>query len=150
MLKWVDVPPVWLAGAIGVVWGLDHVVPVPAFGVLAVFGPVLIAVGLILMAVAVAQMLAQRTTVIPKSRPAALVTAGVFGLCRNPIYLGDALILTGVILWWDVPLGFVVLWGFVRVITLRFIRDEEGLLKAGFGAEYDAWAARTGRWLPRG
>ena len=150
MLKWVDMPPVWLVGAIVVVRGLDRLLPWGAFGVLAVFGPVLIVAGLGLMALAVGQMVLARTTVIPKSQPAALVTGGVFRFCRNPIYLGDALVLGGLILHWDVPLGLPVLALFVWVITQRFILGEEAVLRTRFGAAFDAWAARTGRWLPRG
>lgn len=150
MLKWVDMPPVWLAGALALVWGLDRVLPLGGFGVLAVFGPVLVAAGLALVLAAAGQMLLRRTTVIPKSQPAALVTGGVFRLCRNPIYLGDAMVLAGAILSWDVPLGVPVLIGFVWVIQTRFIMGEEAVLRAVFGAAFDAWAARTGRWLPRG
>ena len=148
-MKWVDMPPVWLAAAIAVVGGLDRLLPFGTFGVLAATGPVLIGAGLILMLLAVAQMLRQRTTVIPRSQPARLVTGGVFRLCRNPIYLGDALVLAGVILWWDVPLALPVLPLFVLVITRRFILDEEARLRAGFGAGFEEWAAETGRWLPK-
>jgi protein-S-isoprenylcysteine O-methyltransferase Ste14 len=150
MLKWVDMPPVWLAGAIALVWALDRVWPIGVFGVLAVFGPVLVALGLALMVLAVGQMLRQRTTVIPKSQPAALVTGGVFRFCRNPIYLADAMILAGLILHWDVPLALPLVPLFVRVITQRFILGEEAMLRKGFGAAFEAWAAKTGRWLPRG
>ena len=150
MRNWVDMPPVWLAGALAVVWLLDRGLPLGTFGVLAVFGPGLVLTGLFLMAVAVGQMVMRRTTVIPRSQPSALVTGGVFRLCRNPIYLGDALVLAGAILIWDVPVALPVLAGFVWVITTRFIRNEEAALRAAFGADFEVWAARTGRWLPRG
>ena len=150
MLKWVDMPPVWLVGAIGLVWALDRVLAIGAFGVLAVFGPVLVAAGLALLVAAMAQMLAARTTVIPREAPAVLVTGGLFRICRNPIYLADAMILGGLILWWDVPLGVGVLAGFIWLITTRFILGEEAVLRAAFGQAFDDWAARTGRWLPRG
>ena len=149
MLKWLDMPPVWLVGAIALVWGLDRAVAFGLFGVLSVFGPVLVGAGLALLVAAVVQMLAQRTTVIPREAPAVLVTGGLFRVCRNPIYLGDALILGGLILWWDVPLGLAVLAGFIWLITERFILGEEAALRAAFGVEFETWAARTGRWLPR-
>jgi protein-S-isoprenylcysteine O-methyltransferase Ste14 len=38
---------------------------------------------------------------------------------------------------------------FVWVIERRFILDEEARLRAAFGPEFDAWAARTARWLNR-
>lgn len=154
MLRWIDMPPVWLAGAIGLVWGLDRVLPFGGFGGLTEFGTGLVgaglvAAGLVLMGLAAGQMLLRRTTVIPKSQPTALVTGGVFRLCRNPIYLADAMVLAGLILLWDVPLAVPLLPLFVWVITTRFILGEEAMLRATFGPAFDAWAARTGRWLPR-
>jgi protein-S-isoprenylcysteine O-methyltransferase Ste14 len=149
MLKWVDMPPVWLAGAIALVWALDRVLPFGVFGVLGVFGQALIWAGLGLMGLAAGQMVLARTTVIPKSRPAALVTGGVFRICRNPIYLADAMVLAGLILHWDVPLALPVLPLFVWLITERFIKGEEAMLRAGFGTAFDDWAARVGRWLPK-
>jgi protein-S-isoprenylcysteine O-methyltransferase Ste14 len=144
-----DVPPVWLIGAIVLVWALDRLFPLPLFGVLSAFGPLLVLAGLILLFGGAAQMAARKTTFIPKRRPTALVTNGFFRLCRNPIYLGDALILAGLILWWDVPLGLPVLALFVWLITTRFILAEEAMLRRVFGGAYDDWVARSGRWLPR-
>lgn len=146
-----DLPPVWLALAIGLVWLLDALVPWGLFGPSAgLFGAALAGAGLILMAAAALHMLARRTTVIPKNDPAALVTSGVFRLSRNPIYLADALILAGAILWWDVPHGVPLLIAFIALIQHRFILDEESRLRRLFGAEYDRYAARTGRWFGRG
>jgi protein-S-isoprenylcysteine O-methyltransferase Ste14 len=146
--KLTDLPPVWLALSLGLVWALDRLVPWGIFGPRAqAFGAALIGLGLALMAVAAAQMLARRTTVIPKNDPAALVTGGVFRLSRNPIYLGDALVLAGAILWWDVPHGVPVLIGFMALIQHRFILDEEARLKRHFGPQFDAWSRRTGRWI---
>lgn len=144
-----DVPPVWLAGAMALVWALDAFLPLPLFGVLSVFGPVLVAAGMVLLIGSVLQMSARKTTFIPRSVPTALVTTGFFRRCRNPIYLGDALILAGLILWWDVPLGLPVLAGFVWVITKRIILAEEAVLRAAFGPAFEVWAAQTGRWLPK-
>jgi protein-S-isoprenylcysteine O-methyltransferase Ste14 len=150
MMTWVDMPPGWLAGAIALVWLLDRLLPLPLFGALSAVGPLLVAAGLVLVVGSVLQMRARRTTFIPRATPAALVTTGFFRLCRNPIYLGDALILGGLILWWDVPLGLAVLAGFVWLISVRFIKGEEAVLRATFGTAFDAWSAKTGRWLPWG
>jgi protein-S-isoprenylcysteine O-methyltransferase Ste14 len=96
-------------------------------------------------------MAAARTTVIPRRAPAALVTGGVFALSRNPIYLGDALVLAGAILWWDAPLALPLIPAFVAIITRRFILGEEAALARAFGPAWQAWSARVPRWigLPR-
>lgn len=117
MPKLTDLPPVWLALSLGLVWGLDALVPWGLFGPSGQWvGAALIGLGLALMLAAAGQMILRRTTVIPKTDPAVLMTGGLFRLSRNPIYLGDALILAGAILWWDVPHGVPVLIGFMALI----------------------------------
>lgn len=145
-LRILDLPPVWLGLFASLGWGLARVLPVP-FGPGRVLGMVLIGLGLALMAVAVAQMVARHTTFIPRRDPAALVTGGAFALSRNPIYLADALILAGLLLWWD---GLAALWlvpGFMALIARRFIAGEEARIRARFGADWQRYAARTRRWL---
>ncbi len=101
------------------------------------------------MGAAVAQMALARTTVIPRRNPSALVSSGVFAWSRNPIYLADAILLTGAILWLDAVVALPLIFSFVWLIQTRFIRDEEARLTLAFGPEFDLWAARTRRWLGR-
>lgn len=148
MPKLTDLPPVWLVLSLGLVWGLDRLVPWGLFGPQGgVIGGALIGLGLLLMAVAAAQMLARRTTVIPKNDPAALVTDGIFRLSRNPIYLGDALVLFGLILRLDAPLALPLLPVFVWVIERRFILPEEKRLRTKFRQEFFRYTEKTRRWI---
>ncbi len=148
-LEFVDLPPVWLALHLVLAYGLGALTP-PFFGVFGLWaGAALVLTGLALMATAILQMAARRTTVIPRRDPSALMTTGAFSLSRNPIYLGDALILTGAILWWDAALALPLVASFVSLIQARFIRDEEARLTAAFGPEFDLWAARVRRWIGR-
>lgn len=147
-LRSLDLPPVWLLGAIGLVMGLDRVFDVTLFGPGGrMVGGAAVAIGLALIVAAAGQMVLRRTTFIPRRDPQALVTGGVFALSRNPIYLGDALVLAGVILWRDVPLGVPVLMAFMAIIQHRFILDEERRLLDTFGAAFLAWKSRSGRWI---
>ena len=143
MLREMDIPPFWLGLALVASWALSRVWAWPLPGI----GVVLIGVGAVLMLAAVAQMLLSRTTFIPRRNPRALVTAGVFRISRNPIYLADALILSGAILYWGALFALPLIPAFMSLITQRYIKDEENRLQAGFGAEYSTWAARVGRWL---
>jgi protein-S-isoprenylcysteine O-methyltransferase Ste14 len=145
----IDIPPTWLVLHIAAAWALAHLSPAVfgAFGRLA--GQGLVVLGLSLMAVAAGQMILARTTVIPRRTPRALVTTGLFSLSRNPIYLADAIILTGAILWLDALLALPLLFSFVWLIETRFIRDEETRLSLAFGAAFDLWASRTRRWFGR-
>jgi len=144
-----DIPPTWLALHVAVAWGLSLVSPA-LFGDIGHWaGTLVFALGILLMAVAILTMTRARTTVIPRRDPSALVTHGVFAWSRNPIYLADALILTGAILMLDAVLALPLVASFAWLIQVRFIRDEEARLTLAFGPEFDLWAGRTRRWLGR-
>jgi protein-S-isoprenylcysteine O-methyltransferase Ste14 len=146
MLKELDIPPLWLALALAASWGLSQIWSLAG---LAWIGLGLIGLGLGIMALAVGQMLLGRTTFVPRRDPQALVTGGVFGLSRNPIYLADAVVLTGAILFWGAVLALPLIPAFVALITQRYIHDEETRLRAGFGAQADAYFAKVPRWIGR-
>lgn len=149
ILSAIDIPPTWLALHVLAAWALSLGLPPLLGGAGRAAGLVLVVAGAGMMAVAAGQMLLRRTTVIPRRNPSALVTTGLFAWSRNPIYLADALILTGAILWLDAALALPLVASFVWLIQARFIRDEEARLTLAFGPEFDLWAARTRRWLGR-
>ncbi len=144
MMRQIDIPPLWLALALGLAWGLGRVWSVSG---LAWVGAGLVLVGAAMMAAAVVAMVLARTTFVPRRDPAALVTAGLFGISRNPIYLADALILLGAVLYWGAVLALPLVPMFMVLITYRYIHDEEDRLRRGFGPEYEAWAASVPRWF---
>jgi protein-S-isoprenylcysteine O-methyltransferase Ste14 len=76
-----------------------------------------------------------------------LVTSGIYGVIRNPSYLG--LLIT--VLGWGVAFRSIV--GLLLTTTLvppliGRIRAEEAMLRSQFGAEFDAYCARTSRLIP--
>ena len=78
--------------------------------------------------------------------PGRLCTSGLFRHTRNPIYLAFILPL-GAIAFYS-PLAAALSISLYVAATTRFvIRTEEALLRAKFGAEYDAYARSTPRWL---
>lgn len=104
------------------------------------------ALGLALMATAALTMRRAGATVDPTKAPTALVTHGVFRLSRNPIYLGDLLIVLGLCFAWQ-PLATLVLVPAFIVVVNRYIRQEEAWLRTRDAAGFHAWAARTRRWI---
>src|SRR5688572_17349010 len=78
-----------------------------------------------------------------------LVTYGVFGWVRNPLYVGNFLIWIGFVigsgLLWFLPIAMVL---FAIEYSL-IVRYEEGVLESTFGQEFLAYKARTPRWIPR-
>lgn len=149
ILREIDIPPSWLALHIGAAWVLSCVSPQVFEALGRSLGQGLVVLGAVVMALAALQMVLSRTTVIPRRNPSALVTGGLFAWSRNPIYLADAVILTGAILWLDAVLALPLVGSFVWLIQTRFIRDEEARLTEAFGPEFDLWAARVRRWVGR-
>lgn len=142
-----DYPPIWLAGFVAGAWGLGRVLPAGP-GWLVWPGRALVVLGLLLMAWAAVTMLAARTTVDPHGSPQALVTHGPFRLSRNPIYLGDLLILVGLSLSFGAWIAAPALgWLFARIVTTRFIAPEEARLAQAFPLQFAQFRARTRRWI---
>ena len=148
-MKWLDLPPIWLAGFLALAWTVGRLFPDLAIDAqwLRWLGAALALGGIALMLLAIRQMAQAKTTVVPHRDPSALVTSGVFRYSRNPIYLGDALILTGAILWWGTALASPLIPIFMWVIGRRFIAPEEARLKAGFAEDFTRWSEETRRWL---
>lgn len=76
-----------------------------------------------------------------------LVTGGIYGVIRHPSYLG---LIVGSLGW---VLAFRSVAGVLLVVLmivpiLARIRAEEALLSSEFGAEYEAYRARTSRLVP--
>lgn len=147
MLKWIELPPVWLLGFLVLGRISARVFELQATPLLKVTGAVFAIVGFGLMVWAILEMRRAQTTVIPNLQPAALVTSGPFALTRNPIYLGDALVLAGALLWWGAWALLLLVAAFIWVITVRFIQAEEARLTAAFGREFQAWRLKTRRWV---
>jgi protein-S-isoprenylcysteine O-methyltransferase Ste14 len=148
--QWIDLPPVWLLGALVLAWVQASRLPMGLSfgGAWADFaGGVLVGGGVLLMLLAVHEMRRQRTTVIPHQEADRLVTSGIFSRTRNPIYLGDLLILAGFILRWDSVLALPLLPIFAWTIERRFIIPEENRLRRKFRADFARYAHKTRRWV---
>jgi len=120
-----DIPPVWLLGFILLAALQVTFVPVQAEVPLVIrwIGAALVCAGMSLMIWAILAFRRHQTSVVPHQTPRRVITTGPFRFSRNPIYLGDVLMLVGVIL------------------------CEEGRLKECFGPEYTAYAQKTRRWF---
>jgi protein-S-isoprenylcysteine O-methyltransferase Ste14 len=90
-----------------------------------------------------------RTSVSPLrvDRCSTLVTAGLYRISRNPMYLGLVLALLG----WALVLGNVLcllpVWGYARTLEVLQIKPEEGALLAKFGKVYSDYTHRVNRWI---
>lgn len=76
-----------------------------------------------------------------------LATGGAYARVRHPQYLGFILIMVGFLLQWP-TLATLVMFPILLVVYRRLAIREEREVQAEFGATYDAYAARTPRFLP--
>jgi protein-S-isoprenylcysteine O-methyltransferase Ste14 len=112
-----------------------------------IVGALLVATG---EAVRLAGVAAAGTVTRRRSRDVQrLVTYGVFGWVRNPLYVGNFLIWMGFTVisgvFWFLPIAALL---FALEYTL-IVRYEEGVLESIFGSSYLAYKSRTPRWVPR-
>jgi protein-S-isoprenylcysteine O-methyltransferase Ste14 len=80
---------------------------------------------------------------------AVLNTTGPYSLVRNPLYVGNALMWAGVVMyarspWLALGVG-LAFW----LVYERIIYAEEEFLRERFGGAFTAWAARTPAFVPR-
>ncbi|TDL79726.1 isoprenylcysteine carboxylmethyltransferase family protein [Palleronia sediminis] len=142
-----DLPPVWAAGVFVAqlaaaalpFGGLDPGWARPA-------GLVLLVAGIGLAGWAARWFARRRTPIEPGETPRVLIVEGPFRLNRNPIYTGMTVALAGaglmLLSWPAAVLSLALPW----ILGRRFVAAEERRLREAFGAEAEAWLARSRRW----
>lgn len=153
-MKWLELrvpPPLVLLAAAVLMWLVARAFPAVDFTLQghAALAVLFALVGILLGVTAALQFRRARTTINPM-RPhesAALVMDGVYRRSRNPIYLGDAIVLAAWALWLANGAAFLVLPLFVVYLNRFQIAPEERALEARFGAVYVEYCQRARRWL---
>ena len=113
-------------------------------------GAALLAVGITLLLWCVRDFFVSgRGTLAPWDPPKQLVVVGLYRHVRNPMYVAVLTIVAG---WGALYLaGWLALYALALAVGfhLRVVWHEEPCLRRRFGAEWEAYARRTGRWVPR-
>ena len=145
-------PPFLYLGALLLGLVLDYLAPLPF--ALAGYAPTrwiaggaLILAGLAVMTAGARNFTRAGTPVRGYKPTQALVTTGVHGWSRNPIYVGMFLIYAGVGVAVQSPWIMILI--VPLAITIRFgvVAREEAYLERRFGDAYQAYKARVRRWL---
>jgi protein-S-isoprenylcysteine O-methyltransferase Ste14 len=144
-------PPIVFGSAAVAAWLAGRALPLPwpALPALAMLGWAMIAAGLALDLWAMAVMWRQQANILPHRAATALVTAGPFAWSRNPIYLGNTLLLSGCGLAFGNAWLLLAAAAAAVAVTVLAIRREEAHLAARFGDAWTTYAARTARWFGR-
>ncbi|HWA39222.1 MAG TPA: isoprenylcysteine carboxylmethyltransferase family protein [Burkholderiales bacterium] len=153
-MRWLEAkvpPPLVVLAAAVLIWGLRRLFPEEGIfipGRRAIYWT-LLGLGLLVAVLGIFEFRRARTTVNPM-KPAdasALVTGGIYRFTRNPMYVGDVLILLAVVVFFSNPLGLAGVVLFVAWMNLWQIPAEERALKARFGEAYEAYCGRVRRWI---
>jgi protein-S-isoprenylcysteine O-methyltransferase Ste14 len=148
-------PPLLFLGALLLGFGLDHLLrlpfPVPRIGmahwISAINAGVLIVMGIAVFAAGIRNF-SRAATPVQGTRPTrALVTTGIHGWSRNPIYLGMLLVYGGIGLVVRSPWILILAGPLAITIHYGVIAREEAYLERRFGDAYREYKARVSRWL---
>lgn len=78
-----------------------------------------------------------------------LNSTGIYSIVRHPLYLGNLIVIFGLLLfirvWWFALIGAVMFWVYYE----RMAYAEEEFLRRKFGTPYLDWAEQTPAFLPR-
>jgi len=78
----------------------------------------------------------------------ALITRGLFTHCRNPLYVGNNLMLLGLGILSNSLIYVLIVVPVFLFIYQAIVLAEENFLKQKFGAQYIEYCATVNRWLP--
>lgn len=76
-----------------------------------------------------------------------LVTEGIFAHCRNPLYVGNLMILTGFLIIHNNPWVYLLGGGFFLLSYIAIVAAEESFLGEKFGDEFNQYCNSVNRWL---
>ena len=142
-------PPLIVLGSILAGYAMHFVLPLPIRDSreIMIAGIVLVTIALVIIIIAALSFRRAKTHIEPWKPTSAIVSSGIFGVSRNPIYLAFccATIGIGLILnsWW-------VLFSFLPTAVLIYIiaiKPEEAYLERNFGDEYLVYKSRVRRWF---
>jgi len=145
-------PPMILVGTLISGFALGYVAPFSLLGGLPATyasraGWVLVATALLIDLAAMFTMWRHKTQILPHKAADNLVTSGPFAFSRNPIYVGNTLLIFGIGLISSEP------WLVLLAVPASFavqklaVEREERHMAALFGAAWVSYTKRVRRWL---
>lgn len=110
---------------------------------------ILVGLAVLLFLASFLKFINARTTVDPinTEKASSLVTTGIYGFTRNPMYLGMLLLLLAFGLHLGNAFNVLLAAGFVSYINKFQIKHEEAALDKLFGKEYQLYCKKVRRWF---
>jgi protein-S-isoprenylcysteine O-methyltransferase Ste14 len=145
-------PPLLFLAALVLGFALDRLLPLPlthpeltSIGWTA--GGALIASGIAIMAAGIRNF-ARADTPVPSNQVVrALVTTGIHGWSRNPIYVGMLLVYAGIAIAARSPWILILALPLFVILRYGVVAREEAYLERRFGDAYRDYKAHVRRWL---
>jgi len=145
-------PPLLFLAALLLGFVFDHLLPLPfpvarSGSVHWISAIIAILTGIAVFAAGIRNFSSAATPVQGTKPTRALVTTGIHGWSRNPIYLGMFLVYAGIGL--AVRSPWILILALPLAVTIRYgvVAREEAYLERRFGDAYRDYKARVRRWL---
>ena len=110
-------------------------------------GGLLLVTALFFLARSLGQFFQSKNTVVSIKPATSLQTTGIYGMTRNPMYLGLAIVFLGITCfignWWNIILFPLLL----LIVQEYIIKREEKYLQRRFEQEYLDYKSKVRRWL---
>ncbi len=78
-----------------------------------------------------------------------LVTDGLFSHCRNPMYVGNILLIIGMSILSNSLFAVLVMIPLFIFIYEAIVRAEEAYLSNSYGTGFDVYCSKVNRWIPK-
>ena len=142
-------PPLIYLGALIAGAAANYFFPLPFLPNFAaqIAGVLLIASAILIFAAAFQLFKRAKTNLEPWKPTTAIVSDGIYGFSRNPIYLAFTLFYAGIALLFNSLWTLALLVPVLLVIHYGVILREEAYLERKFGIEYLNYKERVRRWL---
>ena len=144
-------PPLLFLGALLLGFVLDHVLPLtfplPRTDAHRIIAGASIVLGVAIFAAAVRNFAGAGTPVQGSRATRVLVTSGIHGWSRNPIYVGMFLVYIGIGIGVRSPWIVILTLPLAIIIRYGVVAREEAYLERRFGDTYRGYKARVRRWV---
>ena len=129
--------------------GVNRLIPLPFLPghLVWLVGGAFIVAWLAVMIPAVTSFGRAKTPINPTKPVTALVTTGIFGITRNPMYVSLALLYLGIACITNSLWAIIFLIPVLMIVRVAVIAREERYLDSKFGDEYRRYKSKVRRWL---
>lgn len=143
-------PPLIFGAAFGLGVVLQRAIPAgtpSSSATLHLAGAAVLAVGVLLAVALATGFLMRRTTLNPFAEPSAFFATGPYNYSRNPMYLSLVVAYLGATLAYGSAWPLLTLAVPLAVLARVVVPYEEARMRLRFGHSYEAYCARTRRWI---